>query len=212
MIINLLLWALPILIIPASYVFSRYIPWRKGRYYFYTAVLAAAFCLNLFGLSFHCGMYDRILLLGINFILAEFIWNFSRKRKKRLLSAGLALAVVSALCLFNFDFPRWLTGGCGNAWGLWNDTVASTYRMNGSVYSLSDRDLFDVKHPARLLILSKKIGAWPFERKISHPYHTLDGFYRTAFICKWSNNGAGVRLDLYVPGFDRQIWTMGEGF
>ena len=57
--IKILLWLVPLLVIPVSYVFCRYVPLRKARYYLYAVVLIAAFFLNLFQISFWNELFER---------------------------------------------------------------------------------------------------------------------------------------------------------
>ncbi len=205
----MLLWAAPLLIIPIAYLFFRFLPFRKPRYIGYGVVLAAAFFLNLFRCSFHNGLFDTILLLVVNFIAAEFFWNLLRIKRIKLFLPLLFLALM----LYGLQFRRWLESGPEHGWELWKDAVASTYRTDSVLYTLRERKLFYVKkeRPPRLLILSKQVGSSPFEREISR-HETPPGFDETDFIYVWSATPQGARLDLHVPGFDRQIWTMGEGF
>jgi hypothetical protein len=209
MFLSILLWAAPFLVIPVTYFFFRFLPFRKARYTGYGVLLAAAFFQNLFCCSFHNDLFDTILLLAVNFIAAEFFWNLLRLKKMKL----FLVLLILALGFYGLQFRRWIASGPEHGWELWKDTVASTYRADSVLYTLRERKLFDVKreHPPRLLILSKRIGFSPFEREISH-HETPPGFDETDFIYVWSTTSQGARLDLHVPGFDRQIWTMGEGF
>jgi hypothetical protein len=202
-----LLWAAPFLIIPVSFIFFRFLPFHKARYLSYGVLLLAAFFLNLFRFTFHNDLFDTILRLVVNFIGAEFFWNLLRLKKMKVFIPLLILA----LGLYGFQFKRWIVSGPSHGYELWKDAVATTYRAKSAVYSLKERDLFNTKRPGRLLILSKQIGSSPFEREISR-YRTPPGFRKTDFLYTWSTTPQGVRLDLHVPGFDRQIWTMGEGF
>ncbi len=202
-----LLWAAPFLIIPVSFLFFRFLPLRKVRYLSYAVILVAAFFLNLFRFTFHNDVFDTLLSLVINFIAAEFFWNLLRLKKTKVFIPLLILA----LGLYGLQFKRWMVSGPGHGYELWKDAVATTYRAKSAVYSLKERNLFEARHPGRLLILSKQIGASPFEREVSR-YRTPLGFKETDFLYVWSTTPQGVRLDLHVPGFDRQIWTMGEGF
>jgi hypothetical protein len=203
----LISWAVPFFLIPIAYLFYRFLPLRKVRYIGYAILLIAAFFLDLFRLSFHKDIFDTVLRLGVTFILAEFFWNLLRLKKMKLFSV---LAVI-ALGLFALEFKQWMAGGPAHGRELWSEKVASTYRTETAFYYLKDREIFEPGHPGRELILSRQVGSSPFERKISR-YPTPKGFKETDFLYAWSTTPQGVRLDLHVPGFDRQIWTMGEGF
>ena len=177
MLSGLLLWAAPFLVIPIAYLFFRFLPYRKIRYLSYGVLLTAAFFLNLFRCSFHNDLFDTIMRLVVTFIAAEFFWNLLRLKKIKLFLPLLILA----LGLYGLQFKRWMVSGPEHGWKLWKDAVASTYRANSVLYTLKERELFDMKHPARLLILSKQIGTSPFEREINR-YRTPQVFKRTDFL------------------------------
>ena len=206
---SILLWAAPFPVVSVAYLFFRFLPFRRARYIGYGVVLAAAFFQNLFRCSFHNSLFDTILLLVVNFIAAEFFWNLLRLKKLKL----FLVLMILTLCIYGLEFKRWIASGPEHGWELWKDTVDSTYRADSVLYTLRERKLFYVnwKRPPRLLILSKQIGSSPFEREISW-HETPPGFDETDFIYVWSTTPQGARLDLHIPGFDRQIWTMGEGF
>jgi hypothetical protein len=203
--IGILLWLVPLFVLPAGYFFYRYVSLRKTRYCFYAAVLVTAFFLNLFEISFWNEIWDTALVLLINFICAEFFLNLLRLKKKKLFLVLFAVA----LCLYAFEFKRWIIAGPQHAAELWKPYVASTYRCGKTTYAIKEHDLFDSSRPARLLVLTRQIGSWPFETTIS-TYRTPEGFRYTDFIYTWSGTDQGVRLDISTVGY--KLWTMGEGF
>lgn len=207
MILSFLLWSAPLLVIPLSYCSFRFVPFLKIRYCLYAIVLLTGFLFNLLQLSFSNDRLDTLFTLGINFILAEFLWNILRLKKKRL----FAVALLIVLCVIGIGYRKWLTAGPEHGRELWKAEIAATYCQGNVVYTLKDRDLFDKAHPARLLVLSKKVGRWPVEKFIEK-CRTPDGFKYTDFIYKWSKTSVGVRVDLWAPGFAPQIQTMGQGF
>ncbi len=203
--IKILLWLVPLLVIPVSYVFCRYVPLRKARYYLYAVVLIAAFFLNLFQISFWNELFDAIEFILINFICMEFFWNLLRVKSRKLFCVFLAVA----LCIYGFELRRWIIAGPNHARELWKPFTASIYHRGNVEYAVREHDLFNMVHPARLLVLSKKLGGLPFEKQISS-YRTPEGFGYADFTYKWSETGQGVRLDLHTAGY--RLWTMGEGF
>lgn len=203
--VKLLVWLVPLFVIPVSYAFYRYVPLRKARYYFYIVVLIAAFFLNLFQISFWNELFDTVEFIFVNFICAEFFWNLLRVKNRKLFRVFL----VFALCLYGFGLNRWIVAGPNHAWELWKPRTASVYHRGSDNYAVREHVLFTVVHPARLLVLSKQLGTLPFEKQISR-YRTPGGFGYADFTYKWSETSQGVRLDLHTAGY--RLWTMGEGF
>jgi hypothetical protein len=203
--IKLLLWLVPLSVVPASYVVYRYCPLRKARYYFYAVVLIAAFFLNLFRISFWNELFDTVEFVSINFICAEFFWNLLRVKSRKLFRVFL----VMALCLFGIGLKRWIVAGPNHARELWKPCTASTYHRGSDNYAVREHELFTIFHPARLLVLSKQMGILPFEKQIGS-YRTPKGYGYADFTYKWSETSQGVRLDLHTAGY--RLWTMGEGF
>jgi hypothetical protein len=203
--LNILVWSIPLLIIPASYLSSRYLPLRKVRYYCYALVLAAAFALSLFHVTFRNLSLNTLEFLTVNFIVAEFFWNCRRSAKGRL---SLVL-VVAGLVAYAFLHWHWIAAGPVNAKKLWKPVIGSTYRLGTVEYRIKDKVFFRVFHPAgRRLTLCKQLGGLPIEKQISDKF--LDGYCDALFVYKWSSTGQGVRLDIWHNSY--QLWTMGEGF
>ncbi|MGA2507090.1 MAG: hypothetical protein ABSF80_06420 [Chitinispirillaceae bacterium] len=202
--VKFLLWLAPFLIVPASYLFFRYVPFRRPRYCFYGLILVAAFFLNLFLISFWNEILDTIEFLVINFICAEFFWNALRMKRRKF----FRILFTAALCLYGFELRSWIAGGPNHAWELWKPYTAGTYRCGSGLYAVRERSLF-AAHQARLLVLTKKTGILPFEKQIG-TYRTPEGFKYTDFIYTWSETAQGVRLDISTVGY--KLWTLGEGF
>lgn len=204
-IVDLLLWSVPILIIPASYIAYKIIPLRKFRYSCYALALIIAFFLNLFRITFLNDTIDTLEVFAVNFIFAEFFWNFRRVAKGKV----FAVLFVIALAGYGLGQWHWLSVGPLKANKLWKPDVASTYCKGTVEYNLKDKDLLNASHPSRLLTLSKRIGTLPLEKTIK-TYPLPDGYYHTTLTYKWSATGQGVRLDIWQ--LKDRLWTMGEGF
>ncbi|MCU0608500.1 MAG: hypothetical protein MUF22_01875 [Chitinispirillaceae bacterium] len=202
---EVLLWSIPFLIIPISYLFYRLVPLRKIRYSCYAIVFAGAFFLSLFRLSFRSEIIDTGEVMLINFILWESFWFLGRVAKGKLY---LVIAVL-ALSLYGLENQRWITGGPANAWKLWNPVVASTYERAGVRYSVKEKDCFSRSNPARILTLTRTVR-FPFVEKQIYAYRTPKGYHETPFTYVWSDTDRGVRLD--VNHYNYTLWTMGEGF
>jgi hypothetical protein len=203
--VNLLLWLVPLFVIPLSYCFYRYVPFRKGRYCSYALLLIAAFFLNLFQISFWNEHFDTIELLIVNFVIAEFFWNLRRINRRRFFLAVL----IIVLCLYAVEFKRWAIAGPGHSAELWAPAIASTYCRDDVRYAVREHDSFNRKHPVRQLVLTRKLGRLPFEKQVG-VYRTPEGFRYTDFTYRWSKKEQGVRLDIAAVGY--KLWTMGEGF
>jgi hypothetical protein len=203
--IKLLLWSIPLMIVPASYVSFRYVPFRKVRWRCYAAVLAGAFVLNLPGISFWNEFFDAVELVCVNFILAEYFWILLKVKNRRL----FRVLLLAALCAYGVEFRHWLAAGPGHALELWNAPAASTYRRGNDVYAVREYGLYASVRPARSIVLWKKLGAWPFEKQIKS-YRTPAGFGDIGITYRWSETNEGVRLDIHAAGY--RLWTMGEGF
>ena len=202
---NILLWLVPLLIIPLSWSFYKYVPFRKPRYVLYVAVLTVAFVLDLNHVSFRNGTIDTVFLMLVCFVVAEFFWNI------RLVAKGKQFSVllIIAICLYGAYYRHWIAAGPPNAPKLWNPVVMSAFKAENAEYRVLEQDLFDRRHPAREIRLLKKAGFLPLEKQIN-AYRTPEGFYLTPFSCKWSITPVGVRADIYDK--DRKEWTLGEGF
>jgi len=198
---KLLLWIVPLLIIPVSYVLCRYVPLRKARYYVYAAVLIAAFFLNLFLISFWNELFDTVEFILVNFICAEFFWNLLRMKKRRFFRA----LFIIALCAYGFELRHWIIAGPNNAQELWKPVTAGVYQCGDIQYAVREHGLFP---SARLLVLSRRIGRLPFEKTIG-AFRTPEGFKYADFTYSWSTTCQGVRLDISTADYRR---TMGEGF
>jgi hypothetical protein len=205
MVQNIFLWSAPLLVIPASFIVNRYLPFKRARYYLYAAILTAAFFFNLFRVSFLNEIFDTCLFIAVNFILADFFWNILHVKARML----VVWVVVLGFILFGGIHLRWLYAGYGNAWKLWNPSTVSSYALGDVQYAVKDRDLFFIRKPARELKLVRRLGKWPLEKHISS-YRTPEGFSRTNFSYIWTETGLGVRVDLRTAGYI--LWTMGEGF
>ena len=203
--VKLLLWSIPLALVPASWVFYRYVPFRRVRWWCYAAVLAGAFALNLPRISFWNEFLDAVELMCVNFILAEYFWILLKVKNRRF----FMVLLVIALCGYGFELRHWFAAGPGHALELWNTPAASTYRHGGNVYAVREYGLYASAQPARSIVLWKKLGKWPFERQIKS-YRTPAGFGDVAITYQWSETNEGVRLDLHAAGY--RLWTMGEGF
>jgi hypothetical protein len=199
------LWSLPLLIIPASLIVSRYFPFRKLRYGCYAVVLAAAFVCNLFRASFWSEIADTSLFLLINFIFADFFWNILQIKNRRIV---LSFIIIGAVAFGAIHF-RWIVSGPSPVEKFINPGPVSLFTREGIRYAIKERDLFYLKKPARIYTLARKFEKWPLEKEI-HSYRTPDGFYGTNFTYKWSETDQGARVDLRTAGYT--LWTMGEGF
>ena len=101
------LWSLPLLIIPVSFIVSRYFPFRKLRYGCYAVILAAAFVFNLFHASFWNEIADTGMILLINFIFADFFWNILAIKNRRIMLSFIAIGAVA----FGIIHFRWIVSG-----------------------------------------------------------------------------------------------------
>jgi hypothetical protein len=200
-----MLWSLPLLIIPASLIVSRYFPFRKLRYGCYAVILAAAFVFNLFNASFWNEIADTSMLLLINFIFADFFWNILSIKSRRIV---LSFIVIGAIAFGTIHF-RWIVSGPSHVEKFINPGPVSLFTREGVQYAIKERDLFYLKKPVRIYTLARKLEKWPFEKEI-HSYRTPDGFYGTSFTFKWNETDQGARVDLRTAGYT--LWTMGEGF
>ena len=203
---NYLLWSIPLLIIPASLLSFRFLPFPGARRYCYGGVLAVAFFLNFFRVSFWNETVDTIELLCVNFILAEFFWMFFLKVKNRRIFTAL---FVIALCAYGFEFRHWLAAGTAHARELWSTPAASAYTRGRDRYVVREHVLYAAERPSRQIILSKRLGGWLLEKQIKS-YRTPRGFGNVGITYTWSETGEGVRLDLHAAGY--KLWTMGEGY
>jgi len=203
--INLLLWLVPAFVVPVSYLFYRYLPFRKVRYLIYSLLLIAAFFLNLFQISFWNELFDTVEFILINFIVAEFIWNLLKIKRPKI----FIVLFLIALCLYGFELKRWMIAGPDHAAILWKPLTASTYRRDAVDYAVREYELFKRGHQVSVLVLSKRTGALLFEKQIGS-YRTPEGFGDAEFSYQWSRTDQGIRLDLYAAGY--RLWTMGEGF
>jgi hypothetical protein len=200
-----MLWLVPLLVLPASWFFYACVPVRKARYVLYALILASAFVLDLFNISFRGAMVDTGVRMLVCFIVAEYFWNVGRIAKGKRFKALL----IVALCSYGAYHWHWIAAGPSNARGLWEPVVASTFKAEKAQYRVVDRDLFDPLHPAREIKLMRRIGSLPVEKLIK-TYRTPEGYYRTRYTCKWSIQPLGIRMDLYEG--DEKRWTMGEGY
>jgi len=205
MVRQIALWSLPLLIIPASLIVSRYFPFRKLRYGCYALVLAAAFVFNLFNASFWNEIADTGMILLVNFIFADFFWNILAIKNRRIV---LSFIIIGAVAFGTIHF-RWIVSGPSQVEKFINPGPVSLFTIEGIQYAVKERNLFYLGKPARILTLARKFKEWPFEKEI-HSYRTPDGFYGTNFTYKWSETDQGARVDLRTAGYT--LWTMGEGF
>jgi hypothetical protein len=202
---NMLLWLTPFLILPVSWLFYKFVPLRKARYILYAVILAAAFTLDLYSVSFRRGMVDTGVRMMVCFIVAEYFWNIGRIAKGNIFASLL----IIALCSYGAYYWRWFAAGPQHASQLWKPAIVSTFTTDRAEYRVVDCDLFNPLHPARDIKLLKQIGSFPVEKLIK-AYRTPQGYYLTPFSCKWSITPVGVKVDLYDD--DRKEWTLGEGF
>lgn len=205
MMADVFLWLAPLLVLPASWVFYKVIPFRKQRYCIYAVALVAAFTLDLFHVSFSNGMVNTGSRMFVCFMVAELFWNIGRLAKGKLLTV---LAIV-ALCLYGAYFHRWIAAGPAKGRELWAPVVASSFKVDNIEYRVIDSDRFDRRRPSREITLVKQTGRFPLE-KLINAYRTPEGYYKTAITYKWSISPLGVRLDLCDK--NNKLRTMGEGF
>jgi hypothetical protein len=187
MIENVLLWLVPVVILPASFLAYRFLPFRSLRYYGWNEIV------------------DTGLFFLVNFIFADYFWNIVKVKNRRLVIS----LVIIGVGIFGAIHCNWIAAGPANAWKLWNPGAVSSYTLGQVQYAVKDRDLFRIIKPARILTLSQRLGKWPLEKQI-HAYRTPEDFSRTIFNYKWSETDQGVRVDLGTAGYT--LWTMGEGF
>jgi len=199
------LWSVPLLVIPASYVSWRYLPFRRTRWCLYAVALVAAFFLNLFHVSFWNELFDAVELMAINFIVAELFWNLLNVKKRKL----FRIVFIIALCAYGFELRHWFAAGPNHAAELWKLPAASTWRRGSDSYAVREYVLYASHRPARSIVLWKRMGKWPFEKQIKS-YRTPAGFGDAVIVYQWSETSDGVRLDLHAAGYN--LWTMGEGF
>lgn len=199
------LWSVPLLVIPASYLSWRYLPFRKVRWCFYALILIAAFILNFMQVSFWNGLFDAVELMLVNFICAEFFWNLLKVKNRQL----FRVVFLIALCAYGFEFRHWLAAGPNHAAKLWDPPAADTFRRGSDSYAVREYVLYASIIPARSVVLWKRLGKWPFEKQIKS-YRTPAGFGDAVISYQWSETSDGVRLDLHAAGY--RLWTMGEGF
>lgn len=202
--IKLLLWSVPLLIIPASYIMYRSMPFRRPRYYLYAIVLAIAFFLNLFHVSFINDLVDKTEYFLVYFIVAEFFWFSLRIKKKKV----FLVVLFCALGVYGFQHWRWIAAGPVNGLKLWKPDVASIYRRGEVGYRIKDQDLFDRIHPVRVLTLCKQLGRLPFEKQVGF-FRTPDGYAQAQFFYKWSDTNQGVRLDIGITITSSGPWEKG---
>jgi hypothetical protein len=200
-----LLWSVPLLVIPAGCLCSRYVPLRKFRYWLYALVLIAAFVLNLAQVSFRDHVFDTVELMAVSFICAEWFWRFFKVKDKKIFRTLFVLA----LCVYLFGFRHWLAAGPGHAVELWKALPAGVYNRGGDVYAVRERVLHASLWPAREIVLSKRFGTSPFEKQMKS-YRTPRGFGSVVVTYVWSETPEGILLDIHAAG--RRLWTMGEGF
>lgn len=202
---KVLLWSIPFLVIPASFVFWKYFPFRKARWCLYAVVLIAAFFMNLSHVSFRNELFDVAGWIGVNFILAEFFWNLLKVKNRNL----FMIVFILALCAYGFEFRHWFAAGTENVYRLWAPQAAGTYRRGSSSYTVREYVLYCSVRPTRSIVLSKQLGKTLFEKQMKR-YRTPRGYGGVAITYRWSDTPEGIRLDIYAAG--RRIWTMGEGF
>lgn len=200
-----LLWLFPLLILPVSWLFYKFVPLRKVRYILYALILAAAFTLDLYTISFRSGCVDTGITMLVSFIIGEYFWNIGSIAKGKIFK----FLLIIALCSYGAYHWRWIIAGPIHGRQLWEPVLLSTFKPERSEYRVVDCNLFDPLHPARDIKLLKQIGSLPIEKLIK-AYRTPQGYYLTSYTCKWSITPVGVRVELYDKG--RKEWTLGEGF
>jgi hypothetical protein len=205
MIRQFVLWSLPLLIIPVSFIVSRFFPFRKIRYGCYAMVLVTAFAFNLFRASFWNEIADTGMILLINFIFADFFWNILAIKNRKIVLSFIVIGTV----VFGTVHFRWIVSGPTHVDTFINPGPVSLFTRDEIQYAVKERKLFYLKKPVRIFTLARKFKNWPFETEI-HSYRTPDGFYGTTFSYKWTETDQGARVDLRTAGYT--LWTMGEGF
>jgi hypothetical protein len=186
-------------------IVSRYFPFRKFRYACYAVILVVAFVFNLFQASFWYEAADSCMILLINFIFLDFFWNILYIKNRKITTTLICIGAV----VFGAVHLQWIISGPKRVEGVMIHRTVSLFKRDNVRYAIKEKDLFSIKKPARLITLSKRLGTWPFEVKISD-YRTPEGFSRTPFSYTWTETDQGVRVDLRTAGYT--LWTMGEGF
>ncbi|MFP4014896.1 MAG: hypothetical protein ACLFVQ_12475 [Chitinispirillaceae bacterium] len=196
-------WLFPLLIIPVGYVFYRFAPFRKMRYYIYALILVMAFFFDLLKVSFRSEVIDTVLFFSVLLIITEFIWSAVVKLKKRVLSV-----VVLALYLpfFLFLNSAWLRADEENE-NMRRNSLVDRYVCNGVEYALEKRLSRDMSDQSYIYTLNRFVPKSPLEKQVD-TYTTQEGYFEAQFEYVWNCMDDGVKLDLVVG--EDTLWSLGE--
>ena len=202
MVVHLLLWLIPILIIPFTFYTARYIPLRAPRFVAYVILLVAALVVGLNKLQLSNNVADRICDFTILFMVGEMFWAFNKFKSKKVFNF---LLVIFLMCYGAFIF-KWIIAGPQGIMQYWGVNVIDSREMKSGGYEIKVTD-HKISHK-RTFVLLKKVK-YPFLEKRVDKWATIPGYYKSEFSYKWSNTPQGVRVDLVADS--NTIWTIGEG-
>ena len=107
MVNQVIVWSIPLLIIPVSLVVSRGLPFRTLRYSLYALFLVVSFILNLFQISFWNETADTAAVFLLNFFLADIFWNILKIKNRRVVTTSL----VAGALFFGVANFQWFAAG-----------------------------------------------------------------------------------------------------
>ncbi len=195
-------WLFPVFIIPLSFCLNRWVPYKKIRYTVYVLILAAAFFLDLFKVSFRSELIDNVMFFSVQVIITEFFFNLLKTRKK----IWAALVTISFTVFFFYTNSAWLMAGSSHN-ELRRNTTIEVYKNAHGDYALEKRLSRNFRHPSYVYVLNRNISRTPFEEQIDS-YLTQDGYFKAKFLTKWEDTKDGVKLDLIVE--KDTLWSLGE--
>ncbi len=192
---------LPLVCIPFGYLLSRFVGYRKPRYWIYGFVLLAVCFLDWYKICFVNKCADTVFLLVIATMICDAFWSFNSFKKPII---RIAFAVVFIFFYCNY-FSVWLFSESKYSWQYFKSNTVASYSEKSRIYRIDSR--VNAPRKVRTIMLFKKTAVAGVEHMIGR-YTTANGYYNTPFSFVWSSSPSGIKVDL-VDG-TTVVWSLGE--
>jgi len=195
-------WFLLLVIMSLGFIVDRFAPYKRGRYFFYAALLLMMFIFDLNKVSFRSDVVNAIMYLSAMVIIVELVLICVRKKSKLLLGGAFVLFVpvflyLYAALLLIVPLPCHDRG----------DGVVGTYEAcGGKRYVLTKRLSFDPMKPARVYGLNREIRNTPLKKQVDK-FTAPNGYIEAVFSPLWHCLSDGrATAELVVDGYT--LWTL----
>jgi hypothetical protein len=201
LIFSTLRWLIPFMILPLSWVAFRYLPRRRLRLTIYFFLFVTALIFDLFHVSFASDAIDLVIVGGITFMAAEYLWLVSLLHKKRLTRVAVLLFFLLQLAAAR----HWIAGGPQHHHRLWQSKQVAQVRHHNQAFVITERSRPGFAETLRSFSMKRLLAHGLFERTLD-TWTVPEGYSRADYTGRWIESPWGIQHQVLLD--NTPLWTL----